>query len=116
MIEFKNVKKVYPDGLVALKNINLTINDGDFVSIIGLSGAGKSTLLRTINKMHDIQEGQILVDVNDDKKELNTNYEAELQAYKENEKRLHELSKKLKEAETNKTKKKLLNLEKKYSE
>lgn len=43
MIEFKNVKKVYPDGLVALKNINLTINDGDFVSIIGLSGAGKST-------------------------------------------------------------------------
>ena len=69
MIEFKNVKKVYPDGLVALKNINLTINDGDFVSIIGLSGAGKSTLLRTINKMHDIQEGQILVDVNDDKKE-----------------------------------------------
>ena len=79
MIEFKNVKKVYPDGLVALKHINLTINDGDFVSIIGLSGAGKSTLLRTINKMHDIQEGQILVDVNDDKKELNTNYEAELQ-------------------------------------
>lgn len=66
--------------------------------------------------MHDIQEGQILVDVNDDKKELNTNYEAELQAYKENEKRLPELSKKLKEAETNKTKKKLLNLEKKYSE
>ena len=102
MIEFKNVKKVYPDGLVALKNINLTINDGDFVSIIGLSGAGKSTLLRTINKMHDIQEGQILVDVNDDKKELNTNYEAELQAYKENEKRLPELSKKLKEAEINK--------------
>lgn len=102
MIEFKNVKKVYPDGLVALKNINLTINDGDFVSIIGLSGAGKSTLLRTINKMHDIQEGQILVDVNDDKKELNTNYEAELRAYKENEKRLPELSKKLKEAETNK--------------
>ena len=116
MIEFKNVKKVYPDGLVALKNINLTINDGDFVSIIGLSGAGKSTLLRTINKMHDIQEGQILVDVNDDKKELNTNYEAELQAYKENEKRLPELNKKLKEAETNKNEEEAIKLRKKYSE
>lgn len=112
MIEFKNVKKVYPDGLVALKNINLTINDGDFVSIIGLSGAGKSTLLRTINKMHDIQEGQILVDVNDDKKELNTNYEAELQAYKENAKRLPELSKKLKEAETNKNDEEAIKLRK----
>ena len=112
MIEFKNVKKVYPDGLVALKHINLTINDGDFVSIIGLSGAGKSTLLRTINKMHDIQEGQILVDVNDDKKELNTNYEAELQAYKENEKRLPELNKKLKEAETNKNEEEAIKLRK----
>ena len=112
MIEFKNVKKVYPDGLVALKHINLTINDGDFVSIIGLSGAGKSTLLRTINKMHDIQEGQILVDVNDDKKELNTNYEAELQAYKENAKRLPELSKKLKEAETNKNEEEAIKLRK----
>lgn len=61
MIEFKHVDKVYPNGYKALSDINLTINDGDFLSIIGLSGAGKSTLLRTINKMHDIQSGTLLV-------------------------------------------------------
>ena len=65
MIEFKNVEKVYDNGFHALKNINLTINDGDFVSIIGLSGAGKSTLLRCINKMHDISEGSVLIDSKD---------------------------------------------------
>ena len=63
MIVFKNVDKVYPNGFKALTDINLQINDGDFVSIIGLSGAGKSTLLRTINKMHDIQKGELYVDV-----------------------------------------------------
>lgn len=63
MIVFKNVDKVYPNGFKALTDINLQINDGDFVSIIGLSGAGKSTLLRTINKMHDIQNGELYVDV-----------------------------------------------------
>lgn len=66
MIEFKNVEKVYEtNGYHALKNVNLTINDGDFVSIIGLSGAGKSTLLRCINKMHDITEGELLIDGQD---------------------------------------------------
>lgn len=52
------------------------------------------------------------MDVNDDKKELNTNYEAELQAYKENEKRLPELSKKLKEAEINKNEEEAIKLRK----
>jgi phosphonate transport system ATP-binding protein len=42
MIELINVDKVYPNGYKALSNINLTVNDGEFVSIIGLSGAGKS--------------------------------------------------------------------------
>lgn len=65
MIEFKHVDKVYPNGYKALKDINLTINDGDFVCIIGLSGAGKSTLLRTINKMHDIQSGSLVVNGED---------------------------------------------------
>lgn len=65
MIVFKDVKKVYPNGFTALEDINLTINDGDFVAIIGLSGAGKSTLLRTINKMHDIQEGTLTVNDHD---------------------------------------------------
>ena len=62
MIEFKNVDKVYPGGFKALKDINLTIKDGEFVAIIGRSGAGKSTLIRTINKMHDINAGTLTVD------------------------------------------------------
>lgn len=61
MIEFKNVSKTYDGGFLALKDINLTIPDGEFVSIIGSSGAGKSTLIRTINKMHDISSGQLMV-------------------------------------------------------
>lgn len=62
MIELKNVTKIYPNGFKALSDVNLTVQDGEFVSIIGLSGAGKSTLIRCINKMHDIQKGQILID------------------------------------------------------
>lgn len=62
MIEFKNVVKQYPNGTVGLNNINLTINEGEFVVIVGLSGAGKSTLLRSVNRLHDISSGEILID------------------------------------------------------
>ncbi len=62
MIEFKNVYKTYPNGFTALKNINLQIQQGEFVAIIGLSGAGKSTILRCINRMHDVTQGQLIVD------------------------------------------------------
>ena len=62
MIEFKNVYKTYPNGFTALKNINLQIEQGEFVAIIGLSGAGKSTILRCINRMHDISKGELTVD------------------------------------------------------
>ena len=62
MIEFKNVSKTYPNGVKGLKNVNLTIEQGEFVAIIGLSGAGKSTLIRTINRMIDVTEGQLIVD------------------------------------------------------
>ena len=62
MIEIKHVDKVYPNGFKALSDVNLTIQDGEFVSIIGLSGAGKSTLIRCINRMHGISGGEILID------------------------------------------------------
>ena len=62
MIEFKNVYKTYLNGFTALKNVNLNIEQGEFVAIIGLSGAGKSTILRCINRMHDIQQGTLTVD------------------------------------------------------
>ena len=59
MIEFKDVSKTYPNGTKGLKHINLKIEQGEFVAIIGLSGAGKSTLIRTINRMIDITDGEL---------------------------------------------------------
>lgn len=62
MIKFEGVNKIYPNGTKALKDINLEINSGEFISIIGLSGSGKSTFLRTINRMHEISSGVITID------------------------------------------------------
>ena len=61
MIEFSHVSKVYPNGVKAMDDVNLKIEQGEFVGIIGLSGAGKSTLIRTINKMIDTTEGTLTV-------------------------------------------------------
>lgn len=61
LIEFKNVSKVYPNGTRGLTNIDLTIEEGEFVVIVGLSGAGKSTFLRSVNRLHEITEGEIIV-------------------------------------------------------
>ena len=60
-IEFKNVQKKYGE-LTALNNINLQIYEGEIFGIVGQSGAGKSTLLRTINRLEDIEAGEVLVD------------------------------------------------------
>lgn len=66
MISFKHVDKVYNNSnQKALDDINLDIDQGEFVAIIGLSGAGKSTLIRTINKMIDTNSGELVVNDQD---------------------------------------------------
>ncbi|GEN95432.1 phosphonate ABC transporter ATP-binding protein [Pediococcus ethanolidurans] len=62
IIEFQHVSKTYQNGTIGLKDINLSIPQGQFLVVVGLSGAGKSTLMRTINRMHDISTGNIFVD------------------------------------------------------
>ena len=65
MLEVKNLTKVYDDGTVALRDVSFTVEDGDFLIIIGLSGSGKSTLLRCINRLVEPTEGQIIWDGED---------------------------------------------------
>lgn len=65
MIELKHLGKTYrtqEKDIVALEDINLTINDGEIFGIIGLSGAGKSTLVRCINLLEFPTEGQVIID------------------------------------------------------
>jgi phosphonate transport system ATP-binding protein len=77
-ITFKNVGKTYENGTVALKNVSAEIEQGEFITIIGLSGAGKSTFLKCINKIHDVTAGELIVNgVNP-----NTLHGKELRGYK----------------------------------
>lgn len=61
MIEIQNVSKRYEEGNRALQNINITIDDGEFVFIMGKSGAGKSTLLKLLIKEAEPTEGRLIV-------------------------------------------------------
>lgn len=62
MLEVRHLTKVYSDGTVALRDVSFTVEEGDFLVVIGLSGSGKSTLLRCINRLIDPTEGEILWD------------------------------------------------------
>ena len=66
MLELKNITKVFNPGTVnekvALNNVSLTLEDGDFVTVIGGNGAGKSTMLNAISGVWKPDEGQILID------------------------------------------------------
>lgn len=61
MIHMNNVTKVYPNGSTGVENINLHINKGEFVFIVGSSGSGKSTLMKLLLKELDPTEGDIIV-------------------------------------------------------
>ncbi|WBW50115.1 ABC transporter ATP-binding protein [Peptoniphilus equinus] len=62
MIEFKNVAKIYPGHKVAVEDVNITIEDNEFVCFIGTSGSGKTTCMRMINRMNEPTRGEILID------------------------------------------------------
>ena len=61
MIEIKNLTHIYKGNIVGIKNINLTIKEGELVALIGISGSGKSTLLRCINRLIEPTKGEILI-------------------------------------------------------
>lgn len=62
MIEFKNISKIYSGNKVAVDNINMSFNSGEFVVFIGTSGSGKTTCMRMINRMINPTSGDILID------------------------------------------------------
>ena len=69
MLEIRNISKTFNPGTVnekrALRNVNLTLEDGDFVTVIGGNGAGKSTMLNAIAGVWPVDQGQILIDGKD---------------------------------------------------
>jgi len=62
MIEARGVEKWYPNGFHALRGVDLSVEQGEVVVIMGPSGSGKSTFLRTFNALEDFQKGSITVD------------------------------------------------------
>ena len=66
MLELKNIYKTFNPGTinekVALNGLNLTLNEGDFVTVIGGNGAGKSTMLNAVAGVWPVDEGKILID------------------------------------------------------
>ena len=60
-INITSVGKIYPNGTRALEDVNIEVNDGEFVVLVGPSGCGKTTLLRMVAGLEDITEGEISI-------------------------------------------------------
>ncbi|WP_413568592.1 phosphonate ABC transporter ATP-binding protein [Bdellovibrio sp. HCB117] len=65
LLSVRNLSKTYPNGVRALKEVNLEVQPGEFLVIIGLSGSGKSTLLRCLNRLHEPTSGHIFFEGED---------------------------------------------------
>ena len=65
MLRIEELSKTYDNGARALRGLDLTVEKGEFVVVIGLSGSGKSTLLRCINRLVEPTEGRVLIDGED---------------------------------------------------
>lgn len=61
MVELIGVEKTYPNGTVALREVNLKIEKGEFVFLVGPSGSGKSTMVKLLLKEEDVTEGEVYV-------------------------------------------------------
>src|SRR5256885_1448547 len=60
-VTFERVSKIYPDGTRAVNDINLGINDGEFMVLVGPSGCGKTTALRMVAGLEEISEGALRI-------------------------------------------------------
>lgn len=60
-IEFKNVSFTYPNGREVLKDVNLVVEPGEAVALVGINGAGKSTIIKLLCRFYDVSSGEILV-------------------------------------------------------
>jgi len=62
VIEVKDVYYAYPNGVQALKGVSLTVNDGEFIALMGQNGAGKTTLVKHLNGLLKPTKGEVLID------------------------------------------------------
>jgi osmoprotectant transport system ATP-binding protein len=65
VVIFENVSKVYPDGTIAVKDLNLKVKKGELIVLIGSSGCGKTTTLKMVNRLEECTSGKIYVDGED---------------------------------------------------